>query len=325
MIFTTKNIDRFENKEQVAFDTYLSYLTGISNSIQSSIETNYVFLNEITESKAFQKIQTKKNIDIDKISKLLRNAWYTEFQLNNLSITPDFAGFSLHWGQVYAYYSCYLQIRVYLISQNKNVNPKHRTTLKQFSEELKTRKQLFPTPWKILCDDDPSKNVFINKLESFKDHHQLSNEAKLNPIDNFAKFLKTTRKKEIDRKCKEWKDEHKKNRTPRQVREKFINTTPPTSIYDCLYRLRIRANYENADTFIFSNIPDEQSKQFHDSLKNIVWISSLILETISAKYISSKNYKLILDKYENTLKNKIQPKDNLDPMKRYNLFKEKIK
>lgn len=220
----------------------------------------------------------------------------------------------MHWGQVYAYYCCYLQIRVYLISQNQNVNPKHRTTLRQFSEELKKRNQLFPSPWKILCDKDPEKNIFINKKEPFKDIHQLSNQAKLNPIDNFAKFLKTTRKKEIERKCDEWKLDNKKKRTPKSIRQGLIDTTPPTSINDCLYRLRIRANYENADTFIFSTIPDEQSQQFHDSLKNIVWISSLILETISAKYISSKHYKQIIDQYEVMMRPKVKNMEDLAPI-----------
>lgn len=324
-MFSTINTNRFDNKEQVAFDTYLSYLTGISKSIESSVEAIDDFLNEITQNKAFRKIQAKNDIDTDKISKLLRNAWYTEFQLNNLSITSDFAAFSLHWAQVYAYYSCYLQIRVYLISQNQNVNPKHRTTLRQFSEELKRRKQLFPSPWRILCDNDPEKNSFVNKVEPFKDFHQLSNEAKSNPIDNFAKFLKTTRKKEIERKCKEWKEEKNKRRISPAARLEIIKSTPPTSIYDCLYRLRIRANYENADTFIFSTIPDKQSQDFHNSLKNIVWISSLILETISAKYISNKSYKPIIDKYENMMRSKIKTTEELAPITRYKLFEQRIK
>ena len=100
MIFSTSNINLFGNKEQVAFDTYHSYLHSISQSIESNVESIDDFFSEFTSNRAFNKIQTKKNVDIEKISKILRNAWYTEFQLKNLSITSDFAGFSLHWGQV---------------------------------------------------------------------------------------------------------------------------------------------------------------------------------------------------------------------------------
>ena len=197
MIFSTSNINSFENKEQIAFDTYHSYLSSISQSIESNVESIDDFFAQFTSNKSFRKIQTKKNVDIEKTSKLLRNAWYTEFQLKNLSITSDFAGFSLHWGQVYAYYACYLQIRAYLICQNQNVNPKHRTTLRHFSQELEKRRDLFPSPWNIMCRNNPDDNDFINKKEPYRDSHQLSNIAKQNPIDNFAKFLKTTRQKEL--------------------------------------------------------------------------------------------------------------------------------
>lgn len=325
MIFSTSNINSFDNKEQVAFDTYHSYLHSISQSIESNVESIDDFFSEFTSNRAFNKIQTKKNVDIEKISKILRNAWYTEFQLKNLSVTSDFAEFSLHWGQVYSYYACYLQIRAYLICQNQKVNPKHRTTLRHFAQELEKRRNLFPSPWNVMCCDDPTKNKFINKKEPYVDSHQLSNIAKQNPVDNFAKFLKTTRQKEIKRKCEEWKEDNNKRKTPSAIKKKIIEDTPPTSIYDCLYRLRIRANYENADTFIFSTIPDNKAMGFHKSLNNIVWISSLILETITAKYLSWKNYKPILEKYENMMSKKVNENELLDPKSRFELFEGIIK
>lgn len=317
--------NRFKDKEQVAFDTYFSYLKSISECAENSVEEIDSFLDEITAKKAFSKIQTKKNLDITKISKILRNAWYTEFQMNQLTLTTEFAGFSLHWAQVYTYYCCYLQIRAYLIGQKQEVNPKHRTTLKHFSQELDKRRDLFPSPWNLLCEGNPDENCFINKNSHFTNNHQLSYKAKENPIDNFAKFLKTTRKKELERKYNEWKKDNNKKRISAQQKNIIINNTPPTSIYDCLYRLRIRANYENADTFIFSSIADEDAEKFHKSLQNIVWISSLILETITAKYLSHKNYVKIIEKYNGTLNSKISVKDDLAPLNRYELFKERIK
>jgi hypothetical protein len=218
-----------------------------------------------------------------------------------------------------------LQIRAYLISQKQEVNPKHRTTLKHFSQELDKRRDLFPSPWSLLCDKNPDDNSFINKKSNFTNNHQLSNKAKENPIDNFSKFLKTTRKKELERKYHEWKKDNNKKRISAPQKQTIIGNTPPTSIFDCLYRLRIRANYENADTFIFSSISDEDAEKFHKSLQNIVWITSLMLETITAKYLSHKNYVQIIEKYKLTLNSKILVKDTLAPLSRYELFKERIK
>lgn len=155
------------------------------------------------------------------------------------------------------------------------------------------------------------------------DVHQLSNEAQNYPIDNFCKFLKTTRKKEIERRSNEWKFENNKKSITKKDKENLIKKIPPTSIYDCLYRLRTRANYENADTFIFSNISDHEVKKFHKSLQQIVWMSAFFLETISAKYISHKNYFPIIESYKNMMQTKTSI--DLPPFDRYNYFKERIK
>lgn len=318
----------FNNKDQVAFDTYFSYLDSISNSVIESVQEIDNFLDTFTKNRQFRKINSKKGIDINKISKILRNAWYTEFQLKNLALNNDFAGFSLHWAQVYSYYTCYLLIRAFILSQNQIVNPKHRNTLRYLSNEIKDRNKLFPSPWNLLCIGDPSnkiENIFLNKSNPFINNHQLSKKAKENPVDNFSKFLKTTREKEIDRKIREWKNDNGKKRVSAKIRMEIIDQTPATSIYDCLYRLRIRANYENADTFIFSEISDNTAMKFHESLQTIVWTSSLILETLIAKYLSSKRYELIIEQYKSNMKTKFNNENYMIPIKRWELFKERVK
>lgn len=103
MTSNLKNFKRLDNDDQKAFETYSSYLNGISKCCKIDMESLNKLLENICSSRSFKSIQCKKDINIEKVSKLLRNAWYTEFQLKNLSTNSEFSSFSLHWAQVYAY------------------------------------------------------------------------------------------------------------------------------------------------------------------------------------------------------------------------------
>lgn len=59
MLITNQFTNRFDDKEQVAFDTYFSYLKSISECVENNVEEIDSFLDQITANRAFKKIQTK--------------------------------------------------------------------------------------------------------------------------------------------------------------------------------------------------------------------------------------------------------------------------
>ena len=70
---------------------------------------------------------------------------------------------------------------------------------------------------------------------------------------------------------------------------------PETSLLNLLYRLRIKANYHDIETFINADI---DFKTFHEILGNIISYLNFVNEAYVHKAIGDKNYKVILDTFK---------------------------
>jgi hypothetical protein len=87
--------------------------------------------------------------------------------------------------------------------------------------------------------------------------------------------------------------------------------------------MRIRSNYENADTFIIDTISIEDAFEYHKSLQNIVYGSLLVFELLISKYLSKNVYKKIIESFNKEIlsKNKNQ---NTEAFERWETFKIKL-
>src|SRR6188472_478658 len=82
----------------------------------------------------------------------------------------------------------------------------------------------------------------------------------------FGTWLRSTRRARLLRREEDWKRKEGKSRIPPKVRSMFAEKLAPTSFFDCLWRMRIRANYGSVDPFITSYIPESDHRIFHWSL-----------------------------------------------------------
>jgi hypothetical protein len=77
-----------------------------------------------------------------------------------------------------------------------------------------------------------------------------------------------------------------------------------------LYRLRIKVNYHDVETFIHADI---NFKIFHESLGGIIDYINFVHEAYIVKVIGNKEYENILNKFPNKLNRETA-------LKRYNDF-----
>jgi hypothetical protein len=92
----------------------------------------------------------------------------------------------------------------------------------------------------------------------------------------------------------------------------IYKTIPETTILNLLYRLRIKANYHDVETFINAEI---DFKTFHESLGGIIDYLNFTHEAYIVKVIGSKAYEEILNGFPNNMNTETA-------LKRYN---ERIK
>ena len=290
-----------EIEQELRFRTYFNYLKVTSDFIESEYPSPTILLSNMVNSKPFNNIQGNRYNDLERIGELMRNAWFTEIQMELSSQYREFSSYSNHWLPVQAYYSVYLLLRSLFMSYSYNVNREHASNLRAISEDIVKRSKLYPIPWSVVCVGSPEarnsqfknlpKGVVVTSVSPLSAPHRVDF------WDSYAMFLRTTRFRQYKKQCDDWKRQHNKKRINSKIKQQFIENMAPTSLFHCLYRLRLRSNYSDADSFLLSVHGTPESGEFHSSVRNICWHTLIILETLITRYIGKNNFENIYNQF----------------------------
>lgn len=264
------------------------------------------------------------NFNIKEVKKLLWNSWSTEYayRIGEKIDNPEYYKFSLHWNFPQAYYSVYLSMTAYHETQGI-ANEQHEKSIKLFGNSAKDKH--YPTACGFICSGLKDEFQYF-ELPAFigfpKDNSSLTKIECLEDAElQIATFLKTTRKQNAN---------DKRERLTKQNDKRFLNnknefrksfrknhwdiiysTIPETSIFNLLYRLRIKANYRDIETFINADI---DFKIFHSSLGEIIDYLNFVHEAYIVKAIGKEAYENILNEFPKHLTDQTA-------LKRYELIK----
>jgi hypothetical protein len=259
----------------------------------------------------YNRLETRNaDFEIEKCKKFLWNSWSTEFScgLAQMVDNTDYYKYSLHWNFPQAYYSVYLNMTAFHETQGLSSDA-HETSIKTFGNSVKDNHypQCVSFHAKGMHKDFTYHN--LNKFDGFPDgFSSLSNNRTEKEIQTqIATFLKTTREKTAKDKREKLRPSDKRFHTAQgaftqQFREKHWNilygTIPVTSVLNILYRLRIKANYHDVQTFIDAEI---NFKSFQESLLKIVNCLNFIHEAYIAKCIGMEAYENIIDEFKKAI------------------------
>ncbi len=279
------------------FRTYLNYLEIISNFLEPCESNPKKLIKNVIKSKTFCDIQGGRCTDFNKLGKLLRNCWLTEIQLN--LTFEDYVSYSNHWAPVQVYYATYLALRAFYVSMGITISHEHSTTLKNIGEDIKRRPELFPRPWKVICIGDPKNEIeILNHPEGTEFKKSSALNSNLDIWSSYRTFLKTTRERQLEKICDDWKRSKHKKRISEAQRLTLVNNLAPTSFFNVLYRLRLRSNYEDADSFLVSIQETDEALRFNKALKKISWCTLFTLETLIARYIKKTKFEEIVHSFQ---------------------------
>jgi hypothetical protein len=245
-----------------------------------------------------------EDFDVNSIKKLLWNSWSTEYayRIGEKIDNKEYYKFSLHWNFPQAYYSVYLSMSAFHETQGI-ANEQHEKSIKLFGNSVKDKHY----PNAIGFYSSGLKNEFeYNGLYTFKgfpkDNSVLSKIECLEDAEiQLATFLKTTRTKNADDKRKRLEKQNDKrfhnakNEFSKAFRKNhwdlIYKTIPITSVFNLLYRLRIKANYRDIKSFINADI---DFKSFHTSLGELIYYLNFVHEAYVAKAVGIDEYEKIL-------------------------------
>jgi len=284
------------------FTTYKNYLLSFSYLLDLLYPDYESIFSEL------KRVQSKTITSPEKIRSLLLNSWNSELLLNlPLLFQEDFLKFSNHWSPVQSYYSIYLSLRALIVGKNISARGDHSTTLNVVSSNFIQGEKLIPFPWNLLLDCDTycglKGNQNINQINPLENPFHFRNN--LNKLQDFmCLFIKTTRERIIKEKCQEWKEKNPIKNKPRKrlspgVKESLSKATRATSLFDCLYRLRIRSNYHDVDIFILGSSAPE-TRLYFQAICNITDKTLFILEKYLWDYLGKHTMGNIVNDYLNS-------------------------
>ena len=287
------------NRAKTSFKTYKHYLLGYSYLLDLECPTYESISSRTVE------VPRNTNADIGRITSLLFNAWNSEMLLNlprHLSL--DFIKFSNHWSPVQSYYGIYLSLRSLMIAKNMQTHGDHAATLQDCVSNLISGQKLIPAPWNILATADGYKNMTLETLPEINSQEDpsLFRKDRDKLVASVCMFIRTTRDRLVEDAVSEWKTQHslangnKRSNLPAGQRQEISAAVRDVSVFDALYRLRVRSNYKDADMFLLGS-DSSQAQEYLNALTKITDKTLMMLEMYISRSMGKNAFKQACAEY----------------------------
>jgi hypothetical protein len=243
--------------------------------------------------------------DRDQARASLINAWGTELLLafgGEVAREDELVRLMNNWAVVQAYYAAYHAIQALIVTRGNPRPESHPKTQNQFADMWTSRTLQLP-PWSLAACDEGWTNP---SREIDGDIHPWSGCDTHNCWDLAAKVMRTTRDEKVrdaeskarDRKQKEqrkvWMAEEqtrlaagkRARKEPRFSRPRLTTDEKhqlnkrvrACTVLDYLYRLRVKANYEDASMFVAGPEDETSSLTVHSDLVGLTSSTLLVHE-----------------------------------------------
>jgi len=194
---------------------------------------------------------------------------------------------------VQSYYAIYPGVRAYFTALNRPVKKTHQTTLGTICSDLTSYKDRFPQPWRTVLSDDPAKDSIdlVNAPASLtlSLRNPLASLPGSDPWQFYGLLLRTTRSRQVKKSISDWKRTNRRKRIYERERAQLISNLRPTTMFDFLYRLRTRSNYQDIDSFAFSDVTTSDAVHRQQGICHVVYATLFVFEAMIAK-ISGKKW-----------------------------------
>jgi hypothetical protein len=199
-----------------------------------------------------------------------------------------------------AYYAAFHAVLATVAATSHRGNRSHRTTLNDASTLV--GRELLPWPWSAACDGCPQlgEAVFKGFPHAIDGVHPFKSLSDSDLAHRLGALLKSTRDKELDvRFDGERKKLLKLNRKnlKREEKRKMADGLAATTIFDVLWRIRKKANYEGADVFVLGAPDADEARRFGESLITIVDATIMALETVVDRVVGDNLVATWLEAY----------------------------
>lgn len=229
-------------------------------------------------------------------AEILRNGWATEVLLNAPRALggDDLVSFANLWAPVQAYYAVFNAFTALAHVVTNSPPQTHAKLLTWAATAAGGAKTPFVPPWTTRVGGAPGAWVY-NDFAGARIDEKISNlvaPRAANAPSLLAMALRTTRRDQALEHKERWLAEMPKTKAgtkrktlPSAVFSAKTVAMRPTTLYDLLWRLRVRSNYKEGDAFLSGALSPADAAAFHDALCDIVAATMATVEIYLAHHI----------------------------------------
>jgi hypothetical protein len=316
-----------DNEQTGSFKTHagyihaLSYLCGYSN-FRRDPAVSTALANRIRNEPSYGATTRRQGFDGDQVKRSLHTAWGSELLLviSGTYAPEELQGVSNTWVAIQAYYACYHAIQALLVAKGQVRPTSHPVTQRMFIDTWVTPPRTL-MPWSLGAKNGSYANLPQGHVVDEAVHPWTTLDA-TSAVDVACKSFRTTRedlvveakKRARDRKQRDnrkaWQEqEEQRLAAGRRARKQPVFALPRLTaaehrsveaqtrafgIPDYLYRLRIKAQYEDSTLFIEGPEVAMDSVLAFQHLSQIVRSTLLLHELFIERVIGRQAFERIV-------------------------------
>lgn len=273
---------------QKGVHTYSAY----TESFAGSIPADATLLADQTQLPGFQRLAARAATDISQ-AYLRGRLTLHAMEMLPIDKQPALAQSAVYWVPVQAYYAAHGFGLATLVAAGAGEPKRHRTFLSSISQLARS---LYPFPLNAACDGDTTVAAcagarFHNLAVASADVAALS--TLRTPQDHeyplfIGKSLTTTRTRALDEvfdnaRGSKPKPGKKRRNLKAADKTRFVNRMHATTVFDLLFRMRLRSNYDDPRMYIFARLPPARSAESYRNLLKIIQAIRITSEAIIEK------------------------------------------
>ncbi len=285
--------------EEMVFHTFRGYLAAICNwteALYPHPDGTMAGVADAVKAKPWRSRVSRGRVLTARGAEILRNGWATEILLNSPRALggDDLVSFANLWGPVQSYYTVFNAFTAMAMTVTGSKPPKtHAALLTWAANQVAHPASPFVVPWTARVGGPPNAHTFDGFGGVTLDHamSNLTAPHAYNAPSLLAKALKTTRREQIDEHREGWRRGLKtasgapRKNLPTAVLIANATALRPTTLFDLLWRLRVRSNYKEGDALLSGALGPRDAATFHDALCDIVASTLLTTEIYLAALI----------------------------------------
>jgi hypothetical protein len=308
----TYNLPSAEEEELIRrFTVNRNYLRAISRFLSETYGRGGAMFGGLQTAAAanprYHRIQ-RVSMPLQEVRRYLTLGWASEIQLG-LPATlgnDSIVAYANAWAPVHAYYTAFGGLQAWFAANGLSGTANdHTATLKTIANMIEQR-NLFPEPWNLLAIGCPMRgdrlHLNVPTGVDCTSHVEVLSIPPPHGHDptfwqRYGTWLRTTREARLVAREEKWKKDNNRPRIARDERTRIAANLAPTSLFDCLWRLRIKSNYGNIDPYLVTWISESDHVAFNRALRRVTAATMGLLELYIIRRIGRSDFESLAQEF----------------------------